>query len=64
MKKTSVCANSYAIPGSYPIKKLRARAKPQIIYRYGEYWEERRVSSTQRERGVLQQFVLVKKEQL
>lgn len=24
---TSACANSYAIPGSYPIKQLRAKAK-------------------------------------
>jgi hypothetical protein len=27
MKKASICANSYAIPGRYPIKELRARAK-------------------------------------
>ena len=39
MKKASICANSYAIPGRYPIKALRARAKRLQLKRQLE-WEK------------------------
>lgn len=33
---TSACANSYAIPGSYPVKQLRAKAKRKATTQKGK----------------------------